>query len=61
MTKNKKSYQVTNANELKEQWFEGSKTIGVSAGASTPDETIEEVVTQLKLYCKNLEKEVVYG
>ena len=61
LEKNKKSYQVTNASELKESWFEGSNTIGVSAGASTPDETIKEVVTQLKLYCKNLEKEVAYG
>ena len=61
LEKNKKSYQVTRATELKESWFKGSKTIGVSAGASTPDETIEEVVAKLKLYCKSLEEEVVYG
>ncbi len=61
LEKNKKSYQVTKASELKESWFEGSETIGVSAGASTPDETIEEVVNQLKLYCKNLEEEISYG
>ena len=57
---NHKSYQVTNADELKEEWFKGIETIGVSAGASTPDETIEEVVNQLKVYCKILEKEVAY-
>ena len=57
---NHKSYQVTNADELKEEWFRGIETIGVSAGASTPDETIEEVVNQLKVYCKILEREVVY-
>ena len=61
LEKNKKSYQVTSAVELKKSWFEGCKTIGVSAGASTPDDTIEEVVAQLKLYCKKLEKEVTYG
>ena len=61
LEKNKKSYQVTSAVELKKSWFEGCETIGVSAGASTPDDTIEEVVAQLKLYCKKLEKEVTYG
>ena len=38
---NYKSYQVTNADELKEEWFRDIETIGVSAGASTPDETID--------------------
>ena len=61
LQRNKKSYQVTKASELKESWLEGSEVIGVSAGASTPDETIKEVVDELKLYCKNIEKEVVYG
>ena len=61
LQRNKQSYQVTKSSELKESWFQGSQTIGVSAGASTPDETINEVVDQLKLYCKNLEKEAVYG
>ena len=61
LQRNKKSYQVTKASELKEFWLEGSEVIGVSAGASTPDETIKEVVEKLKLYCKSVEKEVVYG
>ena len=61
LQRNKKSYQVTKASELKKSWLEGSEVIGVSAGASTPDETIKEVVDKLKLYCKNIEKEVVYG
>ena len=57
---NHKSYQVTNADELKEEWFRDIETIGVSAGASTPDETIQEVVNQLKIYCKILEREIAY-
>ena len=61
LQRNKKSYQVTKASELKESWLKGFETIGVSAGASTPDETIKEVVEKLKLYCKSIEKEVIYG
>ena len=57
---NEKSYQVTSAKDLKEIWFEDCEIIGVSAGASTPDKTIDEVVDKLKLFCKNLEKEVLY-
>jgi 4-hydroxy-3-methylbut-2-enyl diphosphate reductase len=60
LQRNKQSYQVTRASELEESWFKNSELIGVSAGASTPDETIKEVVDELKLYCKNLEKEVAY-
>ena len=61
LQRNKKSYQVTKASELKESWLKGFETIGVSAGASTPDETIKEVVEKLKLYCKSIEEEVIYG
>ena len=60
LQRNKQSYQVTRASELEESWFKNFELIGVSAGASTPDETIKEVVDELKLYCKNLEKEVAY-
>ena len=61
LQRNKKSYQVTKASELRESWLKGFETIGVSAGASTPDETIKEVVEKLKLYCKSIDKEVIYG
>ena len=61
LQRNKKSYQVTKASELKESWLKGFETIGVSAGASTPDETIKEVVEKLKLYCKSIDKEVIHG
>lgn len=40
-------YQVESAEEIEEGWFAGLSRIGVSAGASTPDEVIAEVVDRL--------------
>jgi len=45
---NPRSHQVTAAQELKADWFEGAETVGVHAGASTPDFVIDEVVEGIK-------------
>jgi 4-hydroxy-3-methylbut-2-enyl diphosphate reductase len=42
------THQVNSAKELKKDWFCGVKTVGVSAGASTPDWIIKEVVEEIK-------------
>ncbi len=42
------TYKIETAAELQPQWFKGIETVGVTAGASTPDESIEEVVARLK-------------
>ena len=57
---NKKSYQVTCADDLEFEWFDGAKTVGLSAGASTPDNIINEVLKSLKEMNKN-SKEMIYG
>jgi len=44
------TYKIERANELDPAWFEGIKTVGVTAGASTPDVSIEEVVARLKSF-----------
>jgi small subunit ribosomal protein S1 len=44
---NPRVFQVETAEEIEEQWFAGMARIGVSAGASTPDEVIAEVVDRL--------------
>jgi 4-hydroxy-3-methylbut-2-enyl diphosphate reductase len=36
-------YQVERASELREEWFAGVETVGLTAGTSTPDEVIEDV------------------
>lgn len=45
---NPRSYQVASAADLDPEWFAGAKTVGVSAGASTPDWIIDEVVEALE-------------
>ena len=58
--RNEKSYQVTSASDLKDIWFEDCKTVGISAGASTPDEIIDEVIKEIKKIGNTTEKEIVY-
>ncbi len=41
---NPRVIHVESSGELSEKWFRGLKRVGVSAGASTPDEVIAEVV-----------------
>lgn len=42
------TYQVETAGELDAQWFEGKRTAGITAGASTPQWIIEEVERRMK-------------
>ena len=42
------SHHVESATEIDPGWFEGCKTVGVTAGASTPGKQIEEVVALLE-------------
>jgi 4-hydroxy-3-methylbut-2-enyl diphosphate reductase len=45
---NPRTYQVETAADVKDDWFTGAKSVGVTAGASTPDWLIQEVVERLK-------------
>ena len=58
--RNDKSYQVTNADEINPNWFKEVEIVGVSAGASTPDKIINDVLEKIKKI-GNVEKEMVYG
>jgi 4-hydroxy-3-methylbut-2-enyl diphosphate reductase len=44
----KNCYQVESAKELKKEWFRGTKKAGLTAGASTPDWIINEVIKVMK-------------
>ena len=50
--RNEKSYQVTCAEDLDIGWFQGVKTVGISAGASTPDYLIDEVKNKIQFISK---------
>jgi small subunit ribosomal protein S1 len=39
------TYQIETAAELRREWFEGKEDVGVTAGASTPDWVIKEVLS----------------
>ena len=45
---NPNTYHIEKADELKEEWFDNVKSVGVSAGASTPDWIIKDVVEKIK-------------
>ena len=40
-------YHVQSADELQPKWFADAETVGITAGTSTPDSTIEEVEGRL--------------
>jgi 4-hydroxy-3-methylbut-2-enyl diphosphate reductase len=41
------TYLVETADEVDTSWFVGKNHIGITAGASTPDETVEELMDRL--------------
>ncbi len=45
---NPRSYMVENAEDIQDVWFDKAGSVGVSAGASSPDDLIQEVVEHLK-------------
>lgn len=45
---NPRTYQVQDAAELRPEWFAGADSVGISAGASTPDVIIGDVVDAIR-------------
>jgi len=45
---NPNSYHIETEKELKEEWFKNAKTVGISAGASTPRWIIERVIKRIE-------------
>jgi 4-hydroxy-3-methylbut-2-en-1-yl diphosphate reductase len=44
------THHVETAQELESKWFDGKNKVGITAGASTPDYLIEEVVEKIRSY-----------
>ena len=46
-----RTHHIESAAELEPAWFAGARRVGVTAGASTPDEEIEATVAALQALC----------
>lgn len=52
------AYLVESSADISPEWFSGKRTVGIAAGASTPDRVIKEVVGKVEEIAKSiLEKE----
>ena len=56
------TYRISDKNEVKLEWFDNAFVIGITAGASTPEILVEELVGFLKeKYGKNIDVEILDG
>lgn len=60
LERNPNSYQVTNVEYIKDDWFINAETVGISAGASTPDNIIQDVIQHVKIIGKVIDEEIIY-
>ncbi len=44
------THHIETAQEMDPKWFEGKQKVGITAGASTPDYLIEEVIARIRTY-----------
>lgn len=51
------SFLIDNASQMKREWVEGVKCVGVTAGASAPEVLVSEVVANLNAWGANFVKE----
>jgi 4-hydroxy-3-methylbut-2-enyl diphosphate reductase len=54
---NKRSFWIASTKEIRPAWFRGIQTVGVTAGASTPDSTTKEVIEYIKKIGKNMDSQ----
>jgi 4-hydroxy-3-methylbut-2-enyl diphosphate reductase len=47
-------------NDIDESWFSNIESVGISAGASTPDNIIERVINKVKTISRINKKEEIY-
>jgi 4-hydroxy-3-methylbut-2-en-1-yl diphosphate reductase len=51
-------YMVDGAEDLQREWFEGCKSVGVTAGASAPEVLVQQVVARLKEWGGEIPEEI---
>ncbi len=55
---NCRAYLIDNASEMNRKWFDGTQSVGVTAGASAPEVLIQEVLQQLQDWGGDLPSEL---
>ncbi len=60
LARNKNSYQVMDDNDIDKTWFDDIESVGISAGASTPDNIITKVIDKVKTISNNNIEEEIY-
>jgi len=61
LERNKNTYQVTNPAEIDSSWFKSNiNSVGISAGASTPDWIISAVIKKVKELTNTTEREIIH-
>ena len=60
LARNKNSYQVMDENDIDNAWFDDIESVGISAGASTPDNIINKVIDKVKTISNINIKEEIY-
>ncbi len=45
---NKQTFWIQSKNEIKPIWFKRISSVGITAGASTPENTTQDVIKQIK-------------
>ena len=53
-----RAYLVDDASMLQRDWFQSIDTIGVTAGASAPEDLVQQVVAQLKMWGATVSQEM---
>ena len=61
LARNKNSYQVMDENDIDIKWFNNIESVGISAGASTPDKIIQQVIHKIQKISNINVKEEIYG
>jgi 4-hydroxy-3-methylbut-2-enyl diphosphate reductase len=61
LARNKNSYQVMDENDIDIKWFNNIESVGISAGASTPDKIIQQVIHKVQKISNINVKEEIYG
>jgi 4-hydroxy-3-methylbut-2-enyl diphosphate reductase len=46
------THHIENADEIDTRWLKGKKAVGITAGASTPDEAIDQVIGKIRSISK---------